>query len=110
MLWGENILEKQVKWQMAKVKIQMENGKSKLENGRLAQTSDVCVFCHLNFEILAKRIERQRSCFSGGHHSATENSSLFSDRSMRTRQTRIRSPRRNWRFECWPMMARKRSR
>jgi hypothetical protein len=45
-----------------------------------------------------------------GHHFATENSSLFSDRSIRTRQTRIRSPRQKARFECWPMMARRRSR
>ena len=45
-----------------------------------------------------------------GHHSATENSSLFSDRSMRTKHTRIRCPRRKVRFECWPTMARWRSR
>ena len=45
-----------------------------------------------------------------GHHSATENSSLFSDLSMRTKHTRIRCPRRKVRFECWPMMARWRSR
>ena len=43
-------------------------------------------------------------------HSATENSSLFSHRSIRTKHTRMRSPRRKVRFECWPMMARRRSR